>query len=101
MRQRTTREALLIPAIVTAALFASATGASGQEQWRGLTLAPEHRCAPYDSDDYRYSQRLEPLILERLGGLIYSPYTGERFRSLRETDIEHIVARRTRPRPAP
>ena len=28
-----------------------------------------------------------------MGGIIYSPYTGEYFDSTRETDIEHIVAR--------
>ena len=80
-------------AALTAAMMAVTAVAAGQNEWRGITLGPEVRCTPYDSDDYRYSQRLEPQILERLGGLIYSPYTGERFRSLRETDIEHIVAR--------
>ena len=28
-----------------------------------------------------------------MGGLIYSPYSGQTFASLAETDIEHIVAR--------
>ena len=28
--------------------------------WRGITVAPEHRCSPYDSDDYRYSPSVEP-----------------------------------------
>lgn len=28
-----------------------------------------------------------------LGGAIYGPYTATTFRSTRETDIEHIVAR--------
>ena len=27
--------------------------------WRGLTVAPEERCAPYDADDYRYPQSVE------------------------------------------
>ena len=92
MKHRTTNVQWRAAALA-AAMIAGAGTSAAQNEWRGLTLAPEHRCAPYDSDDYRYSQRLEPLILERLGGLIYSPYTGERFRSLRETDIEHIVAR--------
>ena len=60
--------------------------------WRGLTVAPEVRCAPYDSDDYRYPQSVERDIVRDLGG-IYSPYTCESFDSIRETDIEHIVAR--------
>lgn len=60
--------------------------------WRGLTVAPEERCAPYDSDDYPYPQSVENDIVRDLGG-IYSPYTCESFDSIRETDIEHIVAR--------
>ena len=61
-------------------------------RWRGLTVAPEGRCSPYDSDDYRYPQSVENDIVHDLGG-IYSPYTCESFDSIRETDIEHIVAR--------
>ena len=60
--------------------------------WRGITVAPEHRCSPYDSDDYRYSPSVEPRIVEELGG-VYAPYTGTWFESIRETDIEHIIAR--------
>ena len=60
--------------------------------WRGLTVTPEDRCSPYDPDDYPYSQSVEPRIVETLGG-IYGPYTGTWFESIRETDIEHIVAR--------
>ena len=60
--------------------------------WRGITVAPEHRCSPYDSDDYRYSASVEPRIVEELGG-VYGPYTGTWFESIRETDIEHIIAR--------
>ena len=60
--------------------------------WRGITIAPEERCSPYDPDDYRYSPSVEPKIVEAQGG-IYGPYTGTWFESIRETDIEHIVAR--------
>ena len=60
--------------------------------WRGITLAPEERCSPYDSDDYPYSPSVEPKIVEGLGG-VYGPYTGNWFGSIRETDIEHVVAR--------
>ena len=60
--------------------------------WRGLTIAPEDRCSPYDSDDYSYPQSVEDDIVRDLGG-IYSPYTCESFDSDTETDIEHIVAR--------
>ena len=60
--------------------------------WRGLTIARENRCSPYDADDYSYPQSVEDDIVRDLGG-IYSPYTCESFDSDTETDIEHIVAR--------
>ena len=56
-------------------------------------IASENRCSPYDSDDYSYPQSVEPQIVNRMGGSIYSPYTGRYFASTGETDIEHIVAR--------
>ena len=71
---------------------ASPTGV-GPNTWRGIVVAPEHRCAPYDSDDYRYSQSVEQRIVAGMGGIIYGPYTGTWFASTSETDIEHIVAR--------
>ena len=60
--------------------------------WRGITVAPEDRCSDYESDDYHYSPSVEPRIVDAQGG-IYGPYTGTWFDSIRETDIEHIVAR--------
>ena len=60
--------------------------------WRGLVVAPEVRCAPYDADDYRYPASVEARIVAALGG-VYGPYTGRWFASPRETDIEHLVAR--------
>ena len=60
--------------------------------WRGLTVAPEDRCSDYEPDDYHYSPAVEPRIVDAQGG-IYGPYTGTWFDSIRETDIEHIVAR--------
>jgi hypothetical protein len=60
--------------------------------WRGIVVADENRCSPYDSGDYSYPQSVEDAIIDRLGG-IYSPYTGECFASKTETDIEHMVAR--------
>ena len=60
--------------------------------WRGIAIAPENRCSPYDSDDYPYPPSVERRIVDELGG-IYGPYTGTWFESIRETDIEHIVAR--------
>ena len=62
------------------------------ETWRGLTVAPEHRCAPYDKKrDYPYPQSVEQDIVRDLGA-VYGPYTGRCFSSTRETDIEHVVA---------
>ena len=55
-------------------------------------MAPENRCSGYDPGDYHYSPSVEPRIVDAQGG-IYGPYTGTWFDSIRETDIEHIVAR--------
>lgn len=66
--------------------------ASLGETWRGLVVEPEDRCSPYRSRDYSYPQSVEPRIVAELGK-IYSPYTGQCFGSIRQTDIEHIVAR--------
>ena len=66
-------------------------GASA-ETWRGLTVASEHRCAPYDKKrDYPYTQSVERNIVDQLGA-VYGPYTGRCFASTGDTDIEHIVA---------
>ena len=59
--------------------------------WRGIRVAPECRCTPYDRDDYPYPQSIEAEIADRLGGMV-SPYDGTRFESLRESDIEHVIA---------
>ena len=78
-------------AALVAAVFALAA-AHADESWRGLVVAPEHRCAPYDRGDYPYPQSVERQIVARMGGRIYGPYTGTHFSSRRETDIEHTVA---------
>ena len=78
-----------------AAVFAVAAGAMSsvaEGTWRGLVVAPEHRCSTYESDDYRYARSLEARIVALLGD-IFSPYTGRCFDDTRQTDIEHIVAR--------
>ena len=61
--------------------------------WRGLTVSVEERCSPYDPGDYPYSQSVEPRVVTEMGGIVYGPYTGRVFDSIRDTDIEHIVAR--------
>ena len=77
-------------AALTAALAAWAFAGSA-ETYRGIEIAPERRCAPYDRSDYRYSQSLEPRIVASIGR-VYGPYTGRCFGNTGETDIEHIVA---------
>lgn len=79
-----------VAALVAALVCASSATA---ETYRGVTIAPEHRCTPYHPDDYPYPQSVEAQIVAELGGAIYGPYTGTYFRSTRDTDIEHIVAR--------
>ena len=59
--------------------------------WRGIRVAPECRCTPYDRDDYDYPASVEARIADRLGGM-FSPYDLTQFESLRESDIEHIIA---------
>ena len=60
--------------------------------WRGIRVAPECRCTPYDREgDYPYPQSIEAEIVARLGGMV-SPYDGTRFASLSDSDIEHIIA---------
>ena len=71
----------------------SVTGTPSPATYRSLTIADEDRCSDYDADDYSYSQSVEADIVVGMGGIIYSPYTGEYFDSTDETDIEHIVAR--------
>ena len=62
------------------------------DTWRGLVVAPEHRCALYDRADYAYPRSVEARIVASMGGRVYGPYTGRTFASPRQTDIEHIVA---------
>ena len=78
--------------IVTMMTLAATVTVKADGTWRGLTVAPEHRCAPYDRDDYPYSQSVETRIIAGMGGRVYGPYTGRHFASRRETDIEHMVA---------
>lgn len=59
--------------------------------WRGIPIADERRCSPFDRSDYRYPQSVEDLIINDLGG-VWSPYTGECFDDKTETDIEHMVS---------
>ena len=78
----------LLVAFVAVAL----AGTAMAETWRGLTVAPEHRCSAYDRKrDYPYPQSVEQDIVRALGA-VYGPYTGTCYESRKQTDIEHIVA---------
>ena len=57
----------------------------------GLRVEPERRCSKYDRRDYHYPASIEQKIVNRQGG-IFGPYEMREFGSIRETDIEHIVA---------
>ena len=67
-----------------------------QTSWRGLVVAPEQRCSPYDVDDCRYPQSVEDRIVDELGE-VYGPYTGRWFASTSDTAIGTwwLVPRRT------
>ena len=86
------RPATVALALLVAILALGFPPAASSETWRGLTVAPEHRCSDYDKKrDYPYPQSVERDIVRDLGA-VYGPYTGTCFASTRETDIEHIVA---------
>ena len=78
----------LTPALIVAVLVGlPAIG----DTYRGVPVARESRCAPYDRGDYPYSQSVEQRIVASLGA-VYGPYSGACFAHTGETDIEHIVA---------
>ena len=91
MKRVPVRTLLLCPCLIL--LMAACSESAVTTTWRGLTIAEEDRCSPYDPDDYPYPATVEARIVEDMGGVIYGPYTGRLFGSTRETDIEHIVAR--------
>ena len=45
------------------------TAPTADPGWRGLIIAPEDRCSPYDADDYSYPQSVEDDIVRNLGGI--------------------------------
>ena len=83
--------ALAVLALAAAAL-AGHGPALAADTWRGLVVAPEHRCSNYDRADYPYPRSVEAEIVASMGGAIYGPYTGRHYRTPKDTDIEHIVA---------
>ena len=78
--------------IVTVMTLGVAGAIKAEGTWRGLNIAPEHRCAPYVRGEYPYQRSVEARIVEDMGGRVYNPYTGRHFASARETDVEDMVA---------
>ena len=83
---------ILITVCLTGSLSFVSYFAHAELKYRGIKVEPEHRCSPYDRENYPYPQSVELEIIESLGGLIYEPYTGTCFHSQYETDIEHIIS---------
>ena len=73
-------------------VFQAVRQAAAAETWRGLVVAPEYRCSPYERTDYTYPQSVEAQIVASMGGRVYGPYTGRTFAHTGQTDIEHMVA---------
>ena len=96
--------------LVTCVVLAVATcsyvafGDEAPETWCGLKVEPENRCSAYErAKDYSYNASVEWRIVERDGytadkrGWLDRPYPSPymrnvKIRSIRDTDIEHIVA---------
>ena len=83
------KRSIQLLAVVSALVFSFA---SAEEIWRGLTVRAEDRCSPYVQRDYSYPASVEQQIVEGMDA-IYCPYTGRCMASIRQTDIEHVVAR--------
>ena len=92
MRDGSGERAMKTTTLCAAALVVFLPHSAVAQEWRGLVVAPEERCAAYDASEYSYPQSVESRIADSLGG-VYSPYTCTTFGELTETDIEHIVAR--------
>ena len=83
---------VLVTACIISALPFGSDSAHAELKYRGVKIALEHRCTPYDRDHYPYSQSVELEVIENLGGIVYGPYSGTCFHSRFETDIEHIIS---------
>lgn len=57
-----------------------------------LTVAPENRCERYNRNHYRTEWRTKQLVIENMGGVLFSPYTLKTYRSAGGLDADHIVA---------
>ena len=73
MIQRAKAMGLLVVSVVLFATLASSQDTT--DIWRGLVVAPENRCSPYDRRrDYPYPPSIEQKIVDDLSR-VYGPYT--------------------------
>ena len=72
-------------------LLVPTPASSANETMLGIVVAPEDRCSPYDRQEYAYPRHVKLQVVESLGS-IFSPYTGQYFTNVRDTDLDHIVA---------
>ena len=84
--------AIALAVLAIAAVLAAGHGRAATDSWRALAVAPEHRCSPYDRSDYPYPRSVERQIVASMGGRVYGPYTGRHYLSMRDTDVDHVVA---------
>ena len=74
----------------------------GQTSWRGLVVAPEQRCAPYDADDYQYPPLAPAVVrnLEEAGNQLLTFYEFPRamWKSIRTTNALENLNREFRRR---
>ena len=66
---------------LTLILLTIASLQAQESSWRGIPIAPEYRCAPYDRTAYPYDPSLEMDIIAAMGGEICSPYNDECYES--------------------
>ena len=84
--------AIALAALASAAVLAASHGHAAADTWHGLAVAPEHRCSPYDRSAYPYPRSVERRIVASMRGSVYGPYTGRHYLSMRDTDVDHVVA---------
>ena len=83
---------LLAAALLLFWITSAAQGQAILDSLNILKVEPENWCTDYDRSEYSSGVRdIEQKIVEEQGGM-FSPYDGMCFESLRESDIEHIVA---------
>ena len=64
---------LTVVSLLVAIAVSTILGTASAETWRGLTVAPEHRCSPYERKrDYPYPQSVEQDIVRALGAVFRS-----------------------------